>query len=270
MDDYIVNVDQISDVLQFFKTVENPVMSAFASNSETNSKLRDSLEKTEDGRPYCADMFIHMEASCPTKSSGCLEENAGTETLDGTGGPSLLRTNEEMETAVFMSATVVIGDTQQEGANIHEKVAEALCDDQPLPQQKTYAVRPIQDFASDSSPDWLESHYPDLFPYGRGGFGETRQKQLSRAAILQRLLHLSDRQFQNVDFVLPCYDLVTKMSMKQITFVRAKLPSYQIGADGIRLSKAEAFGKVSLADMRLVGDYKKECANAASKGIFQY
>ena len=44
----------------------------------------------------------------------------------------------------------------------------------------TYVVRPEKDFASDSNPDYLELHYPDLFPFGRGGFGEQRKNQISR------------------------------------------------------------------------------------------
>ena len=63
----------------------------------------------------------------------------------------------------------------------------------------TYVVRPEKDFASDSNPDYLELHYPDLFPFGRGGFGEQRKNQISRQALVKHLLNLSTRQFHQVD-----------------------------------------------------------------------
>ena len=77
----------------------------------------------------------------------------------------------------------------------------------------TYVVRPEKDFASDSNPDYLELHYPDLFPFGRGGFGEQRKNQISRQALVKHLLNLSTRQFQQVDFVLPIYDMVTRQQV---------------------------------------------------------
>lgn len=271
-DDYIIESEKIHEVLQFFKHVENRMMAGVELDIETLYQL-DSLETSPDGRVISPAMFLHCDSPETETTSSCsdssVKKSIDTEDpTDGTGGPSLLRTNEEMETAIFISATVTIG-ADKDDAN--KRVAEMLCGEDASEKQtqpKTYAVRPMQEFASDSSLDYLESHYPELFPFGRGGFGEIRKKRLSRAAILKRLLNLSERQFQQSDFVLPCYDLVTKLSMKQSAFIRAKLPSYQIGSDGIRLAKAEAFGKVSLEDMKLVGEYKKACALAATKGIY--
>lgn len=89
----------------------------------------------------------------------------------------------------------------------------------------TYVVRPAVDFASDSDPNYLELHYPDLFSHGRAGFGEFRKTRISRKALFKHLLNLSTRQFQEVDFVFPVYDMTVNEDMRKISFVRSILAS---------------------------------------------
>ena len=131
----------------------------------------------------------------------------------------------------------------------------------------TYVVRPEKDFASDSNPDYLELHYPDLFPFGRGGFGEQRKNQISRQALVKHLLNLSTRQFQQVDFVLPIYDMVTRQQVSNMAYVRSILPSRLSGPERGTSSKGEAYGRVPMEDLKAAHDYKVVCADAANRGL---
>ncbi|KAI9550846.1 hypothetical protein GHT06_005779 [Daphnia sinensis] len=186
------------------------------------------------------------------------------------GGSSLLRTNKEVEEVVVTAATVTIGGDTPAESNIHGKVVEALSGNKILSPSDTssdiYVVRPDNSFVSDSNPNYLEIHFPDLLPFGRGGTGETRRVKISRKALLAYMLNLSTRQFQEVDFVLPLYDMVTRQQVSTIGFVRSKIPSRRRGADGTLSTKAEAFGQVSLEDMKKVCEHKINCAKTASKG----
>ncbi|KAI9560449.1 hypothetical protein GHT06_014468 [Daphnia sinensis] len=162
------------------------------------------------------------------------------------GGSSLLRTNKEVEEVVVTAATVTIGEDTPAESNIHGKVVEALSGNKILSPSDTssdiYVVRPDNSFVSDSNPNYLEIHFPDLLPFGRGGTGETRRVKISRKALLAYMLNLSTRQFQEVDFVLPLYDMVTRQQVSTIGFVRSKIPSRRRGADGTLSTKAEAKG----------------------------
>ncbi|EFX66259.1 hypothetical protein DAPPUDRAFT_116575 [Daphnia pulex] len=115
---------------------------------------------------------------------------------NGTGGPSLSRSNEEFLDGVFESATNTTRAAEPEEINDHEKIARVLhtiLNEGTSPNEvtskddlgtnkswSTYVVRPEKEFISDSNPDYLELHYPDLFPFECGGFGEQRKNPISR------------------------------------------------------------------------------------------
>ena len=80
------------------------------------------------------------------------------------------------------------------------------------------------------------------------------------------MLNLSTRQFQEVDFVLPVYDMVIRHQVSTMGFVRSQIPSRSTNTDGTLSSKAEAFGRVSIQDMERVCQHKIACAKTASKG----
>ncbi len=134
----------------------------------------------------------------------------------------------------------------------------------------TYVVRPQIGFASESDPNYLEWRYPDLFPFGRGGFGELRQKHISRKALVKHFLNRvrvrSTRQFQRVDFVLPVYDMLTRIDMSRLAFVRSILPSRFSQPNGQAVLKGETFGRVSEEDMELALKYKIKCAKVVRCG----
>ena len=263
--DYAVDKDKIKNTLQFWTLVDNRVVAALDINDEALKAL-DNLTTDPDGNQYADGMFLHVNTADHDEEDDTANK---VESDSTTSGPSLLRTEKEMAEAVFTSATVTIGSRDDSELNIHQQVADALSgsDEQHRTERKTFVVRPEQEFASDRDPDYLETRYPDLWPFARGAFEEKRKKPMSKQAIIKRVLHLSTRQFQKVDFVLPMCDFVNMSVMKQQAFVRAKLPSYRVHPDGTHVSRAEAFGQVSVEDLKKAGQYKKACAEAARAGI---
>ena len=70
-----------------------------------------------------------------------------------------------------------------------------------------YVVRkPETKFVNDSDSNYLEFRYPS---FGRAGTNEKERIQISRNGLLAYMVNLSPRQFQEVDFVLPVYDMIT-------------------------------------------------------------
>ena len=165
------------------------------------------------------------------------------------------------------SATVTIGGTRPHDTNTHEKVMQVLSENENIEtKEKIFVVRPPKEFVSDLDPDFLEIHYPDLLPFGRGGFGEPRRTNISRAALLSYMLNLSTRQFQQVDFLLPMYDMVTRQQVAMLGLVRSKIPSRILNSNNSTTPRAEAFGRVSIADLQMAWEYKNQCATTARKG----
>ena len=266
---YVVNREQVLGTLESFKQFGNKVMESFAFNKEvcdnlpTNEISPTMFAMAEVDDPLEAETSEQSEAASDSEEANEINETT-------TGGTSLLRTTEEMENIIFTSATVTIGGETQQDPNVHEKVVKALSANSVLTPTETssqmHVVRPDTTFVSDSDTNYLEIHYPDLLPFGRGGFAEKRRIKISRKAMLAYMLNLSTRQFQEVDFVLPMYDMVTSQQVSTIGFVRSKIPSYNRNPDGSQSTKAEAFGKISTEDMKQVCDHKIKCAKAASIG----
>ena len=49
---------------------------------------------------------------------------------------------------------------------------------EPSTSSNAFVVRPSQDFVSDSDRNALETHFPDLFLFGRSGFGVQRKTRI--------------------------------------------------------------------------------------------
>ncbi|KAK4017517.1 hypothetical protein OUZ56_032930 [Daphnia magna] len=60
--------------------------------------------------------------------------------------------------------------------------------------------------------------------------------------------------------------MVTRQQVSTNGFVRSKIPSRRRGADGTLSTNAEAFGQISLEDMKKVCEHKMNCAKTDSKG----
>lgn len=132
---------------------------------------------------------------------------------------------------------------------------------------RTYCVHPEKKFVSESDPGYLELHFPDKFPFGRGGPKEPRKVKISLEVLFSHWLNLSDRQFQSSDFLFPVSDLLDRKYIATGCFVIGRVPSRSGGANDVVPSKSVAFGRISSEDLQLAGKYKERCGIAASKGI---
>lgn len=123
----------------------------------------------------------------------------------------------------MISSTVTIGSMEPTDTNVHEKIVYALSQNNNIDKSrdKTFIFRPPKEFVSDLDSDFLEIHLPDLLPFGRGGFGERRKKKISRAPLVAHVLNLSSRQFQQTDFVLLIYDMVTRLQVATLGLIHS-------------------------------------------------
>lgn len=263
---YIINPEAIEETLNFWKEVGNKVMEKV----EFSQENCDSLPKNEVSPAMFSMKENENEELETTGEDSSSEDDVEEDRRTTTGGSSLLRTHEETEEVVLTAATVTIGVHSTEESNVHEKVVESLSGRKVITPSDTksdvYVARPENTFISDSNPDYIEMHFPDLLPFGRGGTGEKRRIKISRKALLSYMLNLSTRQFQEVDFVLPMYDMVTRQQVSTMGFVRSKIPSYVKNSEGNLASRAEAFGRVSMEDMKKVIEHKVNCAQTSKKG----
>ena len=155
--DYIVEPIKIRALHQFWKDVDNEIMKDISFDENTFENLPNN-----DISP---DVFL-VERTERTGTKNHAEESLG--------GPSLLRSAEEEIEAPTVTCTVTIGRSENNGTE-HEQILRVL---PSIPSTNAYVVRPNQEFVSDSDPKYLETHYPDLFPFARGGFGEERKVRI--------------------------------------------------------------------------------------------
>jgi hypothetical protein len=267
--DYIIEPDKITGTVQFWKHVKNSVMANVELDNRALSNLPNNAVST--------DIFL-VDALTGNKDLQTANEQEREEDrpyipLDG--GPSLLRSNDEGEEATMISAVVSIAGEPSELDRINEEKhpfwnenrSSAAGNNSTQSSSKVFVVRPGNEFCSDSDMNYLESHYPDHFPFGRGGFGEKRRTHISRKALISHLMKLSTRQFQNVDFCLPLYNVLARMDLTTRTRIRSSLPAYHSKNDGTRVSKGEAYGCIPPEDLKIAGEYMAACASAAKKGL---
>ena len=172
----------------------------------------------------------------------------------------------------LLSSTATVGISDLTEDNPYKEVAEVL-GDVPVPctdvsdgSKNTYIVRSSSEFQAENDPCYLEKCYPDLLPFGRGGYGEERRIPISRQVLLRYMLNLSTRQFQHVDFLFPNYDIVCRKNMFNKAMASTRLPSRSIGVNGETLSKGEVFGQISAVDIQNAAEFKRQCAASAAIG----
>jgi hypothetical protein len=124
------------------------------------------------------------------------------------------------------------------------------------PSTNTFIVRPAQQFVSASDPDYLETRYPDLLPFGQAGFSVERKISISKKVLIAYFTNLSTMQFQQPDFVLPVSDMIVRNSSYNMTLVHANFPSREINAEGNVIPRAEAFSQIPLEDLKKLADYQ--------------
>ena len=264
--DYIIEPEKIRGTVRFWKHVGNSVMA----NVELDERALRNLPNDEAS----TDVFLIDSSSGKKESATEQETEEDQQFIPLDGGPSLLRTNAEEQQATMISAVVSVANEQSEFDRLNEdhhpfwneNRSSAAENNAPQSSSNTYVVRPGNEFCSDSDTNYLEKHYPDHFPYGRGGFGENHPTKISRKTLVAHLLKLSTRQFQNVDFCLPLYNVLSRMESTTSVRIRSNLPSTIQRNDGTHVSKGEAYGRVPPEDLKKAGEYAKACAKAAKSG----
>lgn len=260
--DYIVEPEKISGALNFWRKVRNPHMASITIDTET-------LQELPSG-DVSADVFRIHPADEPLETDSSNIEVNDEEKETGDGGSCLDRSYEETADAILLSSTATVGGTEFTKDNPYREVVNVLSND-PLIQlagnsKNSYIVRSSNDFAGEDDPCYLEKCYPDLLPFGRGGYGECRKNPISKQALLRYMLNLSTRQFQHVDFVFPNYDMLTRKCMFNKAMASTKLPSRAVDSSGQSLNKGEVFGRISAIDIQKAAEFKRQCAAAAALG----
>ncbi len=260
--DYVIEPEKISGVLHFWRKIGNPHMAPIITDTET-------LQQLPSGE-VSSDVFCIKEVESATPVEDSDAEVGDEENETGDGGSCLDNSYEETADAVLLSSTATIGSTEFTEKNPYKEVAEVLRND-PVIQvadnnENTYIVRSSSEFAGEDDPCYLEKCYPDLFPFGRGGYGECRKIPISKQALVRYLLNLSTRQFQHVDFVFPTYDMLTRKCMFNKAMASTKLPSRAVDCNGQFLNKGEVFGRISAMDIQKAAEFKRQCATAAALG----
>lgn len=183
----------------------------------------------------------------------------------------MTRRNEDYIDSIPIGCTITVGETFGKGPNTNEEVVNALSMKKTSilkrSHSNTYVVRPKLNFENDGDKWCLEKRYPDLFPTGKGGFGQKRKIPISRKALTSYLLRQSTRQFQHPSFVLPVYNMLVREDMASKSFVRTKLPSSIYNPDGSKMTRGEAFSKIPLTDLKAAAEFQKKCAETSRKGL---
>ena len=165
-----------------------------------------------------------------------------------TGGSSLLL---ETDPSVMHMVTTIHVQEAVTG-NRHDEAASALSGD--------YTVRSSSKFSDMREPDWLELAFPQLFPFGRGGFGERRQVPVSRERMLQHYLMLSSRSFLGWEYALHAYSMLVQKQLSTRAYVQARFTR----AGGTEC-RADAFCKLSAEEAVMAAAYQEACSTAAKR-----
>ena len=145
----------------------------------------------------------------------------------------------------MISCTISVADNTDENERLVRLLPTAGIPE-PSASYNIFVVRPSQDFVSDSDRNALETHYPDLFPFGRAGFGEQRKIRISNKALVAYYINLAIRQFRKTDFALPVYELVARAASSNMAVNRANLPSHPVSMQGNITKRAEAYGRIPI------------------------
>jgi hypothetical protein len=249
---YIIEPTKIRQLHQFWCSVDNEVMKRYPFDEETFSTLPD-----KDTSP---DVYlVDQEELRKLPDNDIGNQNLSHTKTSVSGGDSLLRSAEEERESLMISCTITVREKDDENQN--RNLANHLpttANASFQPSTNTFVVRPAQQFVSDSDPNYLETRYPDLFPFGRAGFNEKRKIPISNKTLIAYYTNLSTRQFKKPDFVLPVYDMIARNSSYNMALIRANLPSREINAEGNVIPRTEAYARIPLEDLKKLADYQSE------------
>ena len=247
--DYIIQPDLMKKHIQHWKDFEHEILDDLQAYEEDDAIVAevynelDDLPSDQDNLKYSPDMFTCeaqvVNDSQPLGPPTTVDPKGSSPSLNSaekqvtliSGGPSLLQSHEDLQHAIPTSNTICLG--ADGNPNQHTQVAQALDD--------TYVVTASTTFVSDADKNYAQTRYPDLFIFGRGGFDEPRDIEMSRSACLKLWPNLGTRQFQRNDFILPMTDCVLRNKVASQVFVRARIPSRRVAAASglVRSSRAQ-------------------------------
>lgn len=121
-EEYVIQREKIAQVLQYFRNVGNPIMKAVEIDHIALNQL-----PNEDISPQM--IFVDKDKAVHEGdgTNDCdILQCSNTPLNDFTGGPSLSRTHQENENAIFVSHTVTVGTMRPDDTNAHEQVVNVL------------------------------------------------------------------------------------------------------------------------------------------------
>jgi hypothetical protein len=189
---YIIEPTKIRQLHQFWCSVDNEVMKRYPFDEETFSTLPD-----KDTSP---DVYlVDQEELRKLPDNDIGNKNLSHTKTSVSGGDSLLRSAEEERESLLISCTITVREKDDENQN--RNLANHLSPTANAsfqPSTNSFVVRPAQQFVSDSDPNYLETRYPDLFPFGRAGFNEKRKFPISKKTLIAYYILISARgNFKN-------------------------------------------------------------------------
>lgn len=176
--DYIIEPTKIRELFQFGCGVHNVVVRNVTFDEESFSKL-----PIDEPSP---DVFLVEKHRLDPVVEDTGEIQTHQKNTMSTGGDSLLKSVDEETDATMISCTITINDKGPSSnvLNEHQQIVNLLSTiDHQLEagsSRNTFVVRPGQEFVSDTMPQYLDTLYPDMFPFGQGGFDETRKVKISK------------------------------------------------------------------------------------------
>ena len=147
---------------------------------------------------------------------------------------------------------------EAEKCNLVHAINEALG---KLQMTKTKVVRSSSEFESKFDPQIFNKCFPQLLPFGRGGFDEYRENKISLEQWIQNVVYCSNHRFQSDKFILFAYELLMQTKM----YKGAALISSIKTEEGKKLN--EACFKLTAEDIRLSQKYTKDLGDALKNGL---
>jgi hypothetical protein len=178
---YLINPATVVALLNFFRE-NNPLFADVQIDD-------DALVEINSAAP---DVFVEVSADVDGEpEQAASAQPAGQETEPAGGSP-------DVEPLLIPNATTHVG-AQPASSDMHAATATFL--------RKVVNNPPIYQVASSSAyvaerDTWLELAFPNLFPFGVGGFSQQRAVPVSHKLCCQHFLRLSSRAFQGWNFAL--------------------------------------------------------------------
>ncbi len=114
------------------------------------------------------------------------------------------------------------GDTETDPSSIDHETEQPPVTDKPVnTSTRTFRIS-AGTFIDTNLDTWIEQTFPRLFLYGRGGPRENRDTYVSTRNCIAHYLRPSTRQFQDYEFILTVYDILSRQDVANRARVEGK------------------------------------------------